>query len=236
VIHEDFLLRATLNLEQALDASAQAELASHLESCAECREEWQRMRVAHGALAAWGAQPVPATSVPGAAVPATPIAAVRASRPTGRGVPWTWLAAASLAGIVLGAGGGFAVGTARSAPSPEPIVAARPVYALLLEEPATAWPPTDGGMRPGYVAWRDSLDAAAVFAGGDRFVSDAGWYVSRDGIALPADGVAEEIRRAPNYSGYFLVYAANDEEAIAIARSSPHLAFGGILLRRSATR
>jgi hypothetical protein len=36
-----------------------------------------------------------------------------------------------------------------------------------------------------------------------------------------------------NYSGYFVIRAQNYDEAVAIARTSPHLQFGGILVRRT---
>jgi hypothetical protein len=237
VIHEEMLERAVLNLEQTLTPEEQVALDAHFRECAACREEWARMREAHGALTAWGAESAP-QPVPHATRPSAPSGGVPRAAPRVPPRVWPWLAAASMLGILAGGGAGFSLGRgagASSGTTSDATVDARPLFTLLLEEPRTAWPPTDGGMRPGYVAWRDSLDASGVWAGGARFVPDAGWYVAPSGDALPTDAFAPEARIAPNYSGYFLVRARDYAEAVAIARGSPHLAFGGILVRGPAS-
>lgn len=230
--HDDILDLAALGFERTLEPAQQEALDDHLRECASCRDEMERMDRAHGALTAWGAMSAPLPLTPSGPPSQSPSAA-----PGARRVPaWPWLAAASLVGLLAAGGAGFAVGRSSgqrdiAAASQDPAADAGTIFTLLLEEPASAWPPVDGGMRPGYVAWRDSLAAAGRFAGGARFVPDAGWYVTSAGDALPTGALASDARPAPNYSGYFLVRARDYAEAVAIARGSPHLAFGGILVR-----
>jgi len=85
-------------------------------------------------------------------------------------------------------------------------------------------------MRSGYLEWRDSLDARGQFLGGERLAEDDGFYVARGGAVLrPAATPA----RLVNYSGLFLVRAKDYDEALGIAAQSPHLQYGGILVRRA---
>jgi hypothetical protein len=86
-------------------------------------------------------------------------------------------------------------------------------------------------MRPGYVEWRDSLLARDQFIGGDRFSTDGGWYVAR-GLAQPVESLTTA-GGGVNYSGYFVVRARDYAKAVEIAKGSPHLNHGRILVRRS---
>lgn len=226
MIHDDVLLKASQSLERPLDSEEQASLDAHLKDCTECRKEWAQMRDVHGALTVWGSEVAPPLpSLPPR--PASPAAGTSTRI-------WPLLLAASLFGIIVGASGTRAI-EARNAQRARTAAAApvdsRPVFALLLEETTSSWPPTSGTMRSGYVEWRDSLRANATFAGGNQFALDHGWFVGSDGSALPVSDVPAGIRNATTYSGVFLVRAGSYEEAIAIARGSPHLRYGSILVR-----
>jgi hypothetical protein len=127
---------------------------------------------------------------------------------------WAWPAAIA-AGLLLFAGG-FTLGRgARSAPD-------LPRYTLLLYE----GPEFNGaGIRESelvaeYSGWAREL------AGRGRLV--AGEKLSAQGWAL---GPAAADRRDP--SGFFIIAARSDEEALSIARSCPHLRHGGTVSLRA---
>ena len=50
-----------------------------------------------------------------------------------------------------------------------------------------------------------------------------------DGIVVTSPGPEDATPRAERLSGYFVVRAADIEQAIAIARASPHLRHGGTI-------
>lgn len=85
-------------------------------------------------------------------------------------------------------------------------------------------------MRPGYFEWRDTIAARGQYDGGERLAEDDGWYVAPGGAAVP---MKDRAPSAANFSGLFLVRAASYDEAVSIARSSPHAQYGGILVHRT---
>jgi hypothetical protein len=221
-MHDEFIALAIREFDYPLDPDQRQVLADHLATCDACRDEVIMLRDAHLALRSWGSEQAPSpVSAPPQPVPAS-------------ARWWPSLIAATLAGVLIGAAGGFSLGR-QGTPEPSPAIAAdgRAEFTLLLEEPAGSWPPVAPEMRQGYVDWRDSLSARGLFATGDRFSSDGGWYVATNGSAQPAEAMASVPRGMVNYSGYFVIRAQNYDEAVAIARTSPHLQFGGILVRRT---
>jgi len=128
-----------------------------------------------------------------------------------------WLA--PLAAALAGLAGGWLLRGAERAPVAAP--AAGALYLLLIEgEPAAARPPDE--LVASYRAWGEGLAARGRLAGAEK-LSDEG-IVLADG----AEGPARALEIGPaTLGGYFLVRAASLAEAEAIARSSPHVRWGG---------
>lgn len=219
--HDEAQALWLLDNDGALDHAQQQALRQHLAGCGECQAAVDRMAATDRELRAWGSASLP----PDATTSQAPIASGR---------PWIPIAiAAALAGITLGSAGGYFAGQ-RAAESPAPTVAtapdSRPSFVLMLEEPASQWPPAAPLARPGYFEWMDSLVALGHYEDGERLSEDDGWYLGTDGSALPAGSRAPS---AANFSGLFVIRARDYDEAVTIARSSPHLRYGGIIVRRS---
>jgi hypothetical protein len=225
VTHDEAQALWLLSDDGALDAARQEALREHLAQCAACRAEVDTLAATDSALRAWGAAGV---TNPGA--PVSPIAA-------GTVRPWIPVAiAAAVAGITLGSAGGYLAGVRAGEPAPETTVATTPPdtrssFVLLLEEPAAQWPPASALARPGYFEWMDSLTARGQYEDGLRLSEDEGWYIARSGgAAVPAGA---RTASAANFSGMFVIRARDYDEAVAIARESPHLRYGGVLVRRT---
>lgn len=224
MIHDEYIALAIQDLNYPLDPDRRRTLADHLATCDDCRTEIALLGEAHDGLKSWASEKAP--------VPLRPAS----PNPMPRVTPTFWpaLIAAGVAGILLGAAGGYAAGRSATVAADQGpgVPASSPLFTLFLEEPAGTWPPVAGDMRPGYVEWRDSLVARGQFTGGDRFSTDGGWYIARGGAAQPAESLAIARERV-NYSGYFVIHARDYADAVRIAKGSPHLNHGGILVRRS---
>jgi hypothetical protein len=223
VNHDEAQTLWLLASEGTLEPGRREALDAHLDGCPECRAAIERLAAADRSLREWGSARMPAPE------PA-PLPAPIVSRTW-----WPVALAAGLAGITIGLAGGFAAGRQGG---PEPSIPVAPVpapdslrqFVLLLEEPVTGWPPSTPLMRPGYFEWMDSLTMRGQFADGIRLAEDEGWYLPAGGTAVPANSRAAT---SANYSGLFVIRARDYDEAIAIARGSPHLAWGGVLIRRT---
>jgi hypothetical protein len=83
-----------------------------------------------------------------------------------------------------------------------------------------------------YVAWRSKLTGEDKLAGGHKLRFDSGRVLEPgDGSTGRAAGVT--VRDGPYtetkdvIGGYFIIRAADYEEAVALSRDCPHLLFGG---------
>lgn len=210
--------------DRALDAARNAAVQAHLASCAQCRAAVDSLAATDHALRAWGSASVP--------VPDTPAERLSPARPRS----WVPVAvAAALAGITLGSAGGYLAGS-RSAAAPPTVTAVAPPdgrqsFVLLLEEPLSQWPPAAPLARPGYFEWMDSLRARGQYEDGLRLSEDEGWYLASAGTVAVSAG--DRAPSAANFSGMFVIRARDYDEAVAIARESPHLQYGGVLVRRT---
>jgi hypothetical protein len=224
VIHDEYIALAIQDFNYPLDPDRRRTIADHLAICDDCRAEVALLGEAHEGLNSWGSEKAP--------LPLKPVS----TNPMPRVTPTFWpaLVAAVAAGILLGAAGGYTVGRSATAVVDQGagVPTSGSLFTLFLEEPAGTWPPVAGDMRPGYVEWRDSLVARGQFNGGDRFSADGGWYIARGGVAQPAESLVIARDRV-NYSGYFVIQARDYAQAVEIAKGSPHLNYGGILVRRS---
>jgi hypothetical protein len=127
---------------------------------------------------------------------------------------WVWPAAIA-AGLLLFAGG-FTLGRA---PRPAPDL---PRYTLLLYE----------GPEFNRAGTRES-ELVAEYSGWARELADRGRLVAGEKLSTQgwALGSAAADRRDP--SGFFIIAARSDDEALSIARSCPHLRHGGTVSLRA---
>ncbi len=220
--HDQASALALRGIDSQLPEHERSELAAHLEACTTCRAEVERLRAADGALRAWGAEQAPAP-------PNTTPPFRSDARLSGRRW-WPVATAAAIVGVALGAVGGYAAGSrAAIHPATQTVADSRPTFALLLEEPAGQWPPRFAAARPGYIEWRDSLELQGHFVGGERLSVDAGRYIAMG----DSTGSVSTAPTGANFSGFFTIRARDYDEAVRIARASPHLRYGGVLVRRT---
>jgi hypothetical protein len=190
----------------------------HAAECAACGETSAQLEVIWGALGSWQA---PAAPLDSAARLAGQLALLSAAERRGSPGPWRWaaLVAAALAGVLVGV-----VGTAS-----RPIIEDRePTFVLLLRRGPGAVDPVDGPVREQmvaeYSAWRSELDRSGVLRGSRLLDADAGLLLR--GRTVAADGVLRD-GAGESVSGFYLVAAEDLRAAGAIARTSPHLQYGG---------
>lgn len=142
-----------------------------------------------------------------------------------RGIP-PWLAIA--ASLLLFAGG-LAIG--RLGGAPRLVDDGRPRFALFLYEgPEYDQPPPDGMAQrvQEYVAWATEKRANGAVEGGEKLREDAD-------LAIEPDGSTAEVTAVPGASrlaGYFIVQADDRRAAAEIARTCPHVRYGGRIVIR----
>lgn len=110
-----------------------------------------------------------------------------------------------------------------------------PQYLLLLRDRAEEWTKLSPGemqdviMR--YMRWREEIAAQGYQPGGQKLADNPGHFLPRHGSAplASADGPFAEAKEA--VSGYFLIHAKNYDDAVAVARTCPHLDYGSIEVR-----
>jgi hypothetical protein len=103
-------------------------------------------------------------------------------------------------------------------------------YLLILKEnPAdfTGFSPEELQKMFGeYKAWRTKLQADGNYVGGNKLAEEGGKIMARNGSGIRVtDGPYVEAKEV--IGGYFLISAANYDEAVKIAESCPHLKFNG---------
>lgn len=77
-----------------------------------------------------------------------------------------------------------------------------------------------------YTAWTEQLAAAGTLRGGEKLYDGTGRVLRGTGAAQRVtDGPFSETKEV--IGGYFLIEAADYDEAVRITSSCPHLAFGG---------
>jgi hypothetical protein len=145
--------------------------------------------------------------------------------PRTRGIqPWLAIAAA----IVLFVGG-LAVG--RLGESAGAADDRRPRFALFLYEGPEYDQPPPGTMTrrvQEYVAWATERREDGIVEGGEKLREDAD-------LAIAPDGSIGEVATVPGASrlaGYFVVRAADRRAAAEIARTCPHVRYGGRIVIR----
>jgi hypothetical protein len=151
------------------------------------------------------------------------VAALRADGLIRTGSVWSWPAtvAASLLIFLAGATVGRSL-PLESAGAPQSIPD-RPRYLLLLAGDVT--PAADGSTRAAeYGEWARSLSARGIAVSGDELTSHAELVTNARAAAFPD---------LTSVGGYFIIEAADDGAAAALAHTCPHIKYGGsIVVRR----
>jgi hypothetical protein len=139
------------------------------------------------------------------------------------GSAWSWPVkiAASLLIFFMGAIAGRSVPQEWFA-APRP-AQSQPRYLLLLANDVT--PATDGSSRAAeYGEWARSLAGRGIAVSGDELTSQAEIVANERGTTFPD---------LTSVGGYFLIEASDDASAAALARTCPHVKYGGsIVVRR----
>jgi hypothetical protein len=79
-----------------------------------------------------------------------------------------------------------------------------------------------------YVAWGDKLRATGVLQDGQKLTDEPGRVIrTNDGRARVTDGPYSETKEV--LGGYYTVAAGTYDEAVEIARTCPHVAYGGTI-------
>ncbi len=77
-----------------------------------------------------------------------------------------------------------------------------------------------------YSAWRERLAGQGRLAGGNKLKDEGGrWLTGQNGRVRVVDGPFSEAKEV--IGGYFMIEAADYDEAVAISRECPHLRYGG---------
>lgn len=165
------------------------------------------------------------------------VAALRAdgllSPPARRGFAAFGLAAAAALALFVG-GGLLGRWSARPAPRPEP-AERRPTFALFLYEDA-AFQVASAEELPArvqeYVAWGRDLGPRGRTVGGSKLGDDGGGVVL-DGTA-PGTPAARAVPDPAlgTMDGFFLIQADSLDAAVELARTCPHVRYGGRILVR----
>ena len=156
-------------------------------------------------------------------------------RRSGRHSPWRLVASIGLA-LLVGAGGGYAVGlaaatetsrataTGSSETTATPVgevADLRPAWLLLLHETgASERAVRERGLEVvvrEYAAWAEGLATEGRLVSAGKLSDSPAWV----GTDAPEEG--------STMSGFFVVRAADREEALSIATGSPHAVAGGIV-------
>lgn len=138
--------------------------------------------------------------------------------PPRRRQPWLALAA-SLAGL--------AVGWWLRGPDvvPAPVVSSpAPLFLLLLEGEPSGGPAEGTARVNAYRHWAQQLRAAGELAAAEKLTPTT--------VTVDLAGSTHQPLAATSPSGFFLVHAVNLERALAIAKASPHVRFGGTVTVR----
>jgi len=139
--------------------------------------------------------------------------------------------ALALAASVLLFIGGLALGRFGGGIAPAPPADGRPRFALFLYEGPEYDQPAPGAMDERveeYVAWAREERANGAVEGGEKLKDG-------DDVAIEPDGSAGAVPSPPGeprLAGYFLIRAADQRTALEIARSCPHVRYGGRIVLR----
>jgi hypothetical protein len=139
---------------------------------------------------------------------------------------WAVPAGAAAALALFAAGVAVGVGARQRPQAPRDD---RPRFMLLLYERKALVPDTIPRVAE-YAGWAREQGRQGRLTDGEE-LADAAQVVTADGRAVPAPdaGVGELV-------GFFIISAADSEEALRVARTNPHLRYGGTIVIRPIQR
>jgi len=77
-----------------------------------------------------------------------------------------------------------------------------------------------------YMSWKEKITSEGRYVGSNKLADEGGRrLVSVDGTVRVSDGPYAEAKEV--IGGYFLIRAASYDEAVEVARTCPHLRYGG---------
>jgi hypothetical protein len=175
------------------------------------------------ALAGLPREAVPPPGLEDATVTALRARGLLGGRPARRRRVVTTIAGLAAAAALFA--GGVLVGR-RS--EPPPAAATSRFLLLLYEGPQYRQPPAgeEAGRVREYAAWAGERAAREELVAGEKLRDAGEVVVRRDGTSSPPVAGAERL------AGYFVVRAATAGGAVEIARSCPHLRYGGSIVIR----
>jgi hypothetical protein len=198
------------SLMDTLDDEEQQALSAHLQACAACRAEAEKMKALWDGL---GELRVPAARPQAAFEFGRRLSTVRSRRPLAPPLQ----AAAAMALFVIGGAVGFMVGGSGAPPGPPSADSSTFLLLVRGEEPQGA---AQGEVLvQEYRDWASSLAADGRLMGANKLTDEPGRWISGSPAGDP--------RTQSDVSGYFLVNASSYTEATEIAGSSPHIRYGG---------
>ncbi len=233
------------------DPAARRALEEHLAGCPACRKEAEGLRSMWAKL---GEEPN-APSRPGQAVrleafllgysmglseQASDVLSLapETAGPAGERGPTVtrrrvWEAIALAACLVLGVGLGYLAKTQTTSMEKAPSASH---MLLLYERPdAVETPAHERELVQEYAAWAQRLGREGKVLGGEKLANEGMALAPLSPVASPthAQDLADRARPAMRLAGFFLVRAADEAEAVAIAEVCPHRRHGGwVELRR----
>lgn len=107
-----------------------------------------------------------------------------------------------------------------------------PQFMLLLHDDNTAFadvsPEEMQRIVETYIAWGNKLRASGLMAAGHKLADEPGKVVrQRSGQVRITDGPYSETKEV--LGGFYIIRAANYDEAVAHSRDCPHLEYGGTI-------
>lgn len=108
-------------------------------------------------------------------------------------------------------------------------------FLVLPRDPADAWddvsPAEMQRIVEKYVAWGDKLGEAGKLEGGEKLEDGAGRTMAGEGDGLRvSNGPFAEAKEV--IGGFWIIRAADYEEAVELLRDCPHLMYGTLEVRR----
>ncbi|MEZ5308355.1 MAG: YciI family protein [Pyrinomonadaceae bacterium] len=105
-----------------------------------------------------------------------------------------------------------------------------PNYMLLLHDSTTAMGDLSAediqNIIGEYVAWSESMAAKEILRGGEKLMDEGGRHLRKQGDEIRVtDGPYAEVKEA--LGGFFVVEADSYDEATEIAKTCPHMEYGG---------
>ena len=103
-------------------------------------------------------------------------------------------------------------------------------FMMLLHEDTTSFadasPEDLGAVIAEYTAWRDKQMSAGRFVGGEKLMDEGGRWLTAGAAGLSVtDGPYSEAKEV--IGGFFMIEAADYDEAVSICSDCPHLKYGG---------